>query len=297
MGRNKANMKTARAAADAMSGNKNLWKPDPGVHFVRVLEPIGEMGSNFFTGYPLHWGFGDPVPCPRRLFGGVCPICQQGQRLPEAEAQKYWPSMSAYLNILIMDEDGDPIPNAEGEAQVKVWRVGKDTLNKIFNAIERESPSVDELIDITDSETGIDLRVKRTGKTKDDTDWDISCVKRGVSSIEEYREAWEPKAKDMTTYYPIKSPEEMTLLLMGATDAFTAAAEAKPTAKRQLRAPASGVASVRDADADAELAKAVTSAQVIDREGEVDVPQPKAAAPVSSGKAKLEALMNKGAKK
>ncbi len=289
----KANMKTARAAADALSGNKDIWKPDPGVHFVRLIEPIGEMGTNFFTGYALHWGFGDPVPCPRRMFGAVCPICLQGQRLPEAEAQKYWPGMSAYMNILLVDEDGDPVPDAEGEAQVKVWRVGKDTLNKIFNAIERESPSVDDLIDITDSETGTDLRVKRTGKTKDDTDWDISCARHGPSSIEEYRDAWEPKVKDMTTYVAIRSAEDLGLLLAGATDAFTQAhaeAAAKPTAKRQLRAHA-GKDSTPSTDE--ELTKAVTSAQVIDAEGEVEAPQPKATAPVSSGKAKLQALMDR----
>jgi murein DD-endopeptidase MepM/ murein hydrolase activator NlpD len=291
----KANMKTARAAAEALSGNKDIWKPDPGVHFVRVIEPIGEMGSNFFTGYALHWGFGDPVPCPRRMFGGACPICLQGQRLPEAEAQKYWPGMSAYMNILIVDEDGDPVPNAEGEAQVKVWRVGKDTLNKIFNAIERESPSVDELIDITDSEHGTDLRVKRTGKTKDDTDWDISCARHGESSIEEYREAWEPKAKDMTTYVQIRSADDLAGLLVGATDAFTQAhaeAAAKPSAKRQLRAPAA--AAKENADADAELVKTVSAATVIQDGEETDAPQ---AAPVSSGKAKLEALMAKNEKK
>jgi hypothetical protein len=284
----KTNMKAAVAAQAAMGKKSATWAPDPGVYHGRVLEPIGKMGDNFFTGFPLHWGFGDPTPCPRRLFGGICPICQQGQRLSDDEAKRYWPGWSAYLNMLLVDEDGDPIPDAEGEAQVVVWRVGKETLDKIMNAIERVSPSVDQLVDITDSEHGIDLRIKRTGKTKDDTSWDIDCVRRGESSIEDYREAWEPKALDLTEFCPIKSADELAQLLAGNTDAFSQAqALAKPTEKKALKAPTARRAPAPVAE-DPEAVHQVQEAVVVTAEGDVPAPQPE-----SSGKAKLRELMDR----
>ena len=284
-------MQQARAAAQAMGKRSDLWSPDPGVYHVRVLEPLGDM-TVFFAGFPLHWGFGDPVVCPRRLFGSGCPICAMGGKLADAgeteAAKKYWPSWSAYMNILLVDEDGDPVPDAEGEAQVKVWRVGRDTLTDIFNAIEEDSPSVDQLINITDAKEGVDLRVKRTG-TLLETKWGIRCAKHGPTSIEDYREAWEPKMVDCSGYLQVHSAEELASLLTSSQDPFTAAAAqvavGSGSGKKQLKAPGK---------------TRVAKAEVVADDGGDDVVVPQddddEDEKPSSGRAKLSKLLknNKG---
>lgn len=164
------------------------------------MQPGPEGKVSFFQPLALHWNVAaTPVPCPRRmgLYGGVCPICAHAQKLQnagaESEASELWPRWAAYMNMILMDKDGDPVVNAQGEIEVKVWSPGKDTLAKIFNAIERESPAEDALIDITDPTDGWTLRCKRTGKTVEDTEWDISLAKGGQVAIEAYVEFWGPK--------------------------------------------------------------------------------------------------------
>ncbi len=285
---NKTNMKAAVAAAEAMGKRSDLWKPDPGVHYVRVLPGVGDMGENFFSGFALHWGFGDPILCPRRMFNMPCVFCQYGNQLPENEGKKFWASWSAYMNILLVDEDGDPIPDAEGDAQVKVWRVGRETLGKIFNAIERESPSTDSLIDITDPKQGVDLRIKRTGKTAEDTDWDIALARRGPSDITPYTELYEPKMVDVSAYVKPLATEQMKEILVsggtGSGDPFGKAAIAASKPKAKLLA--SKVA--REVSEDG--GTVVVTGTVIQPDGEeIEAVEEKP----SAGKAKLGRLLAK----
>lgn len=285
----KADLGAAKAAQAAMGKKSAFWKPDPGIHMVRILPPHPNMQpgpdgkTSFFQPFALHWGIGPtPVPCPRRmgLYGGVCPVCAHAQKLQNAgkekEAGELWPRWASYMNIILMDADGDPIVNEKGEIEVHVWSPGKDTLAKIFNAIERESPAEDKLLDITDPAEGWTLRCKRTGKDAQDTEWDISCAKGGQVSIAEYVEFWGPKLNDLSTYTPVLPPDALSELLRGGT-----AQQAAPVGAIRRALPAG--------DAEDEEAPRRPRAEIVAADDDDYV----APAPVKNGKSKLEELVAK----
>lgn len=234
---NKTDMASAQAGLEATTGSNSLWKPAAGVHYVRILPGVGNMEIKgrpaFYSGFPLHWNLGNgaPIPCPRRMgLSPTCPICIHINKLPEKEARKMWANWSFYTNILLMDANDTPLLGADEEPQVKIWRVGRETLSKIMAAAERESDSVNDLIDITDIQEGWTLRAKRTaGERVEDTTWDISCVKSGPSNISDFLDLIDlDTIPDLSSFVQFLEPEEMiAALTMSTVDPFAVVPEAK----------------------------------------------------------------------
>ncbi len=272
----KTNMKSATEGYDLMGQHSPLWVADPGVHYVRILPAVGNMAINdrpsFYSPFSLHWGIGNTViPCRRRMgLSSQCPVCAYASKLPEKEAKPLWPSWSAYMNILLMNSSDEPERGNDGQLQFKVWRVGRENLGKIIAAVELVSDTADDLLDITDLDQGWTLRVKRTGKTMEDTKWDIGCIKSGQSSITEYlEEEGVPPLPDLSTFVPFLEPEEIVALLTNNADPFATA----PAPARNVRALAAPRADEDDEDDDE------------DEEEEKPVR--------SSGQERLKALMEK----
>lgn len=139
------------------SGKGNTW----GKNYLRILPPHTNMDGCFYWGVPIHFKVGpgqQNLPCPRRAFQQPCPVCQHGFDLrsggKEEEFKRLMPSWQAYLNVVILNEDGTP---KEDPPRVRVWSVSRKVLDMLLNDYE-------ETGDFTDLEKGRDVEVRRRGE-------------------------------------------------------------------------------------------------------------------------------------
>lgn len=141
----------------APSGQGKTW----GKSYVRVLPAHANMAGCFYWGVPIHFSIGpgqQNLPCPRRAFGQPCPVCQHGfsvrGKISDEEFRGYMPSWQAYMNVVVLNEDGAP---KEDPPRVRVWSVSKKVLDMLLNDFE-------ETGDFTDLESGRDVEVRRRGE-------------------------------------------------------------------------------------------------------------------------------------
>jgi len=136
----------------AESGKGNAW----GKNYLRILPAHISMDGCFYWAVPIHFKIGpgqQNLPCPRRSFNQPCPVCQRGFDLrsngQEDEFRALMPSWQAYLNVVILNENGTP---KEDPPRVRVWSVSRKVLDMLLNDYE-------ETGDFTDLGKGRDIEV------------------------------------------------------------------------------------------------------------------------------------------
>jgi hypothetical protein len=141
----------------APSGQGKTW----GTSYVRILPAHINMGGCFYWAVPIHFRIGPGkqiLPCPRNAFNRPCPICQRGfdvrGKVSDEEFRSYMPSWQAYMNVVLLNEDGSP---AEDPARVRLWSLSRPWLDQILE-------EADQIENFTDLAEGRDVRVKRRGE-------------------------------------------------------------------------------------------------------------------------------------
>jgi len=246
----------------ALTGKYTFWKPeDPGVYYYRTLPAVESMVSPhtgkaaFFWGVPLHFGIAPgrktTVFCPRRASKGElpCAICDiwlpyvKRDSTATAEekevAKNYLPNWRNYMNILLLDpKTGEPVREEDGSIKVRVFGPGTDIIDKTIAALEdlaedlgEDRPNIKNLVD---PKIGRVVRLKRTGKGKFDTDYDVKLKK--VLDVTPYTEWWEDNLAELPAINPPSTPEQIQALVAGVSttpvpDAFEKKAVAAPKAE------------------------------------------------------------------
>lgn len=152
----------------APSGKGNAW----GKSYVRALPAHANMDGCFYWGVPIHFDVGpgqQNLPCPRRAFNQPCPVCHRGfdvRKTGDENAFKdLMPSWQAYINVVVLNEDGTP---AEDPPRVRTWSVSRKVLDMLLNDME-------ETGDFTNLETGRDIEIRRRGE-KYETEYRIKVA-------------------------------------------------------------------------------------------------------------------------
>jgi len=132
-----------------------FWKPEDGVHEVRVLPTTdGDPFKEFW----FHYNVGSSgIMCPKRNFGEDCPICEFATKLfKSGEAD----SVAAAKDLFVRQRFCSPIlvRGAEKEG-VKVWSYSKTVYEELLKTVLDPDYG-----DITDLENGFDLKVDKGKK-------------------------------------------------------------------------------------------------------------------------------------
>jgi phage FluMu protein Com len=152
-------------------GKDRFWKPADGENVVRFL-PAKDGESIFFKEFGEHWVENKRYLCPKLTHGKACPICEavndlynDGNEESTALARLYKGRKQNYANVIIggLEEEGP-----------KVFKFGIKLQQRIVD------DCIDEEVDISDFEEGLDYRVikkkldgfpnydsSRTAKAKD----------------------------------------------------------------------------------------------------------------------------------
>jgi hypothetical protein len=157
----------AREARDRMdatlwwkpkSGDGNRW----GDNFIRILPAHKNMEGNFYFGIPMHFSVGPNkaiVPCPRQGRGEPCPICVEGFALRDAgkeeDGNRMLPNWAGYMNVVVLDENGQP---AGKDPKVRVYSANRAVLDELLDIIEQKYG------DITNLEIGHNINIRRKGE-------------------------------------------------------------------------------------------------------------------------------------
>ena len=169
MGIDLAKMKAKQAALTNRSGgsdDNHYWKPDEGTHQIRLVCPEG--GDPFFEAY-YHYGMGaegkTTVLSPRTN-GDADPLAEWGTKLwnegtdaSKEAAKRFWPKMRVFAPIVVRGEEGKG---------VRWWGFSRTTYQALLDVVLDP-----EYGDITDTETGTDIRIdygKKQGQSFPTTD-------------------------------------------------------------------------------------------------------------------------------
>lgn len=305
----------------ALTGKYTFWKPeDPGVYYYRTLPAVESMvnpntgKAAFYWGVPLHFGIAPGrktmVYCPRRASKGELPCAVCDLWLPYVKkdstataeekevAKSFLPNWRNYMNILLLDpKTGEPIREEDGSIKVRVYGPGTDVIDKTIAALEELAEDLHEdrpnIQHLTNPKTGRVVRLKRTGKTKHDTEYEVSLKK--VLDLTPYTEWWEDGLANLPEINPARTSEQVQALVAGvSTSPVVDAFEKKAVGPGPVAKP--------EADAFDEEAAAPASQATIDAEFKVieDEPaanafgdaeeEPTAAQPAGPGKATNEKL-------
>jgi hypothetical protein len=211
------------------------WKPKSGEgknwgeNFIRALPPHVNMEGKFYFGVPLHFDVGPAkavVPCPRKAFGELCPICVKGFDLmnsgKEELGKDMLPSWQAYINVVVLDANGQP----EGtEPKVRVYGANRQVLDEILDIMEQKFG------DITNLETGHNIIIRKRGSGRKGTKYQVAAADEPSAFDHPELVA---SLHDLTKISPYRSADVLAGLLEGEArkdpfDAVEAPAE-KPAA-------------------------------------------------------------------
>jgi hypothetical protein len=145
-------MKQKLTALNNKGGGKTqFWSPKEGQNYsIRILP---DAGGDPFREYWFHYNVSKSgVLCPKKNFGEDCPICNFAAKLYKEKteestkmAKTFNPRQRFFSAIVVRGEE------KEG---VKVWGYGKNAYQDLLNLVTN-----DEYGDITDTNTGTDLKV------------------------------------------------------------------------------------------------------------------------------------------
>lgn len=209
----------------AESGKGNTW----GRNFLRILPPHASMDGTFYFGVPMHFRVGpgqQQLACPRRAnLTNRCPICDFGFALrkegKEEEFKQTMPTWQAYMNVIVLNEDGTP---KETPPRVRTWSASKKVLDMLLDELESTG-------DFTDLEEGYDICVSRKGEMFA-TEYRIKLNPKGPTPVT-YPEAV-AELRDLRQISPFLSTEA----LQKALEAPVAGADPWAPSEKQVTAGA-----------------------------------------------------------
>ncbi len=168
MGIDLSKMRQKHAALTNRGGDSNdyFWKPEEGTHQIRLVCP--ETGDPFFEAY-YHYSMGaegrTTVLSPR-TFGEDDPIAEYGTSLwkegtdaSKEAAKRFWPKMRIFAPVVVRGEE---------DKGVRWWGFSRTTYQALLDVVLDP-----EYGDITDTETGTDIRIdygKKSGQSFPTTD-------------------------------------------------------------------------------------------------------------------------------
>jgi len=186
----------------AESGKGTTW----GTNFIRILPPHVNMQGCFYHSVPVHFGVGpgnQNMPCPRKGLNQDCPVCTFAFGLKndgkDEEFKSMMPSWQAYMNVVVLNDDGTP---KEDPPKIRIWSVSRKVLDMLIDELESTG-------DFTDLVKGYDVCVKRKGE-RFDTEWRIKLNPK--PSAVTYLEAVED-LQDLTAISPYRDAQSMHLAL------------------------------------------------------------------------------------
>lgn len=190
----KTNVERTKKAFQDSVGDQKYWKPTPGRHYFRILPPWGKAakGSFFFFG-GLHYGFkvgGRDRALPCRMISGLgpCPACDFKDALKELGEEyeevvkgvyakkKYW------VNVVLRDKASNNLD----DGKIRIYGASKKFFEMLKSALDD-----DDIGDVTDIETGHDIKVERTGTGRFDTRYEHAI--RPKTSPLGLPDGWEKK--------------------------------------------------------------------------------------------------------
>lgn len=199
------------------AGEGNRWKSN----IIRILPPHTNMEGKFYFGVPIHFKIGPgsaTVPCPRKAFQLPCPICAKGFELMNKglkdDAREFLPSWQAYMNVIPLDENGEPQGR---DPKVRVLSASRKVLDEILDIMETKYG------DVTDLEEGRNINIRkrvRGGDKMTGTDYQVSAA--AEPSAFDHPELVEG-LQDLGRISPFRSAEILAGLLEGGavkTDPF-----------------------------------------------------------------------------
>lgn len=163
----------------------NLQSPFPllflkeGTTLLRILPPYSEESRVWFKEFKEHSAtdvlgkFLGTFACPEQ-FGEACPFCDEGRKLYElggeanvAASKEFRPRSYFYFNTIVYNS-----PNADENPQkgVMVLKAGI-TIKRELLDYDHDAPN--GYGDITNPESGFDIRIIRKGKTRFNTEYTV----------------------------------------------------------------------------------------------------------------------------
>ena len=137
------------------SSESAFWKPEDGIHEVRVLPtPDGDPFKEFW----FHYNVGSQsVMCPKRNFGEDCPVCEFATKLFKSGEPD---SVAAAKDLFVRQRFLSPILVRGSEKDgVKVWSYSKTVYEELLKTVLDP-----DFGDITDTDNGFDLKVDKGKK-------------------------------------------------------------------------------------------------------------------------------------
>lgn len=241
----KSDRAAEQATRERLEQKSNILKLAQGDNFIRILPPHQNMvdpetgAPTFYFPVPLHFnvGTGGPMPCPRRLGRGKCPVCNEAFRLintgHEQAGKDLLPNYQMLMNVLVFDKGGEPVRNKAGDIEVQMWGPSRKVLDEIFEAVQEKETETKSVIDISDPEEGFLVRVKRTGSTQTDTRYSVKGLSNKPVSVMDFESYWDADLADLTQVHPYVPADQLERLLAGEDGA--------PTARPALAARASSL--------------------------------------------------------
>jgi len=165
-----------------------------GVNHLRVLPPHPESDL-WFKKTSCHWLSRGAVPCPRQV-SQPCPVCEEGERLYTSgvesnvkAALELRPKDQYYYNVVVFDV---PDKKVDPKSGVMVLRTGV----KIFRSFkDLDNDFAGGWGDMTNPETGFDVRITKSGEGKENTDY----ITKGVPNREPLTKALARFGVDLNT--------------------------------------------------------------------------------------------------
>lgn len=158
------------------------FKPRKGTSQLRVLPPHPESDI-WYQGSKEHYlgrGHGY-APCPRQ-FNNPCPVCEKGEELyssgDEAKiraSDELRPRDQFFYNVVLFSTDNGDFGPQDG---VVVMRTGIKVLRQLK---ELDNDEAGGWGDMTNPETGFEVRITRKGETRNDTEYNVTPVRTTLS--------------------------------------------------------------------------------------------------------------------
>lgn len=204
--------------ARAQMDDQTWWKPEAGKgnrwgdNYVRVMPPHPALKGKLYFGVPMHFSIGPNrvhVPCPRKAFQDVCPLCIAGFELrnkgQDEAGNDLLPTWVGYMCVIPIDEQGDPIGN---DPKIRIWSASRGIIDDLLSILEEQG-------DFTDLEKGFDINIRRKGPGgKEGTKYQTTAkTEASAFPMPELAEG----VQDLSLVSQFnKSTEELAALLTGA---------------------------------------------------------------------------------
>lgn len=175
-------------------GGGGWWRPPVGTSTIRVLPGVGSM-DYFFVDVGQHYitEGGKPFYCPNITSEGElpCPICQVNEELYAAgekdAAKKFRAGRAFFMNV---------IDRSHPDQGVLKYGAGSTIFQAIASAVGDPDYG-----DISDPDTGYDIKIERTGEGRENTRYQVRPVKRSTPlGDEEQIEVWLNEAQDLKEF-------------------------------------------------------------------------------------------------